>query len=53
MVLPEADGDPDGADWLFEELDGRAETYQSFARDYFEKDIGLEAINLAIERYPG
>jgi hypothetical protein len=45
VTLPTTEGDPDGADWLFEQLDGRAETYRSYALDYFEKEIDLAAIS--------
>jgi hypothetical protein len=36
--------DPDGADWLFEQLDGQPDTYRGFALDYYEKEIDLAAI---------
>ena len=52
VTLPTAEGDPDGADWLFEELDGRAETYRSYARDYFEKEIELAAISHVYDQRP-
>lgn len=45
VALPDAGGDPDGADWLFAELDGRAVTYQRYAREYFEKEIGVDVID--------
>jgi hypothetical protein len=44
--------DPDGADWLFELLDGHPETYQSFARDYFELEIDLEAVRSIYRHEP-
>lgn len=37
--------DPDGADWLFEQLDGQPDTYRRFALDYYEKEIDLAAIS--------
>lgn len=52
VELPTTDGDPDGADWLFAELDGQPETYRSYALDYFEKEIGLSSIVHVYEHKP-
>jgi hypothetical protein len=52
VTLPTSKGDPDGADWLFAELDGRAETYRSYALDYFEKEIDLSPILHVYEHKP-
>jgi hypothetical protein len=35
---------PDGSALLLAHLDGRAETYQRFASDYYEKDVPIDAI---------
>ena len=52
MRFPTEDGDPDGADWLFEQLDGEAETYRSYALDYFEKAVELSAISHIYQHRP-
>ncbi len=44
--------DPDGADWLFEQLDGRPETYRSFAASYYEIDLGLDAVAAVYRHEP-
>jgi hypothetical protein len=36
--------DPDGSQWLLSPLDGSPETYQTFAEEYFELDVPLDAI---------
>jgi len=43
VTLPAGD-DPDGSDWLLAIFDGDPETYQAFARDYYEVELPLEAI---------
>jgi hypothetical protein len=45
IAFPDDDEDPDGADWLFAELDGRPETYRQYALEYFEREIDLAAIH--------
>ncbi len=52
VLFPTAEADPDGADWLFNGLDGQPETYQSHARDYFEQEIELEAISHIYRHQP-
>jgi len=44
--------DHDGGAWLFDELDGRPETYRVFAREYYEKDVPLEALRHVFEHRP-
>jgi hypothetical protein len=36
--------DPDGSEFLLGELDGNPLSYQKYAREYFEKEIALDAI---------
>src|SRR5258708_24257251 len=36
--------DPDGASWLFAQLDGRAESYLQYASEYFERQLAAEAV---------
>lgn len=40
-----AGADPDGADWLLEQLDGRPETYRSFALENYATKIDPAAIS--------
>ncbi len=44
VALPDGDPDADGADRLFEQLDGEPATYRAFAREYWERELDLEAI---------
>lgn len=44
--------DLDGADWLFEQLDGQPDTYRRFALDYYEKEIDLAAISHIYRQEP-
>ncbi len=43
--LSQFDADPDGADWLFEQLDGQPMTYRTYALEYWEREIDLAAIS--------
>jgi len=43
IVYPEGD-DPDGSEDLLSILDGKPETYQNFAAEYFEEDVSLAAV---------
>jgi hypothetical protein len=45
VAYPSRGDDPDGAEWLFAQLDGRPETYRSYALEYFEREIDLAAIS--------
>lgn len=42
--FPPGDDDPDGSLWMLSALDGNPETYQSYADEYFELDVELNAI---------
>jgi len=44
--------DPDGSDWLFEQLDGRSGSYRQYASEYFERQLPAEAVMAVIERRP-
>ncbi len=37
--------DVDGADWLFNLLDGRPETYVAHAEDYYERTVSLSIVS--------
>jgi hypothetical protein len=41
--------DPNGSDWLFEQLDGRSESYLQYASEYFERQLPAEAVMAVIE----
>jgi hypothetical protein len=44
--------DPDGSDWLFAQLDGRAESYLQYAGEYFERPLPAEAVTAVIKHRP-
>ncbi len=44
--------DPDGSATLLFALDGRAETYQTHAREYFEIEVSTDIINLIFAHRP-
>src|SRR5258708_35870140 len=44
--------DPDGASWLFAQLDGRAESYLQYASEYFERPLATEAVTAGPQHRP-
>lgn len=44
--------DPDGSQRMLSELDGQPETYQAFAKDYFELDVEVKAIARVLAHEP-
>ena len=48
---PRPDGD-DGGTWLFEQLDGRPETYRAFAAEYYERDLDVRAVGRVFDQEP-
>jgi hypothetical protein len=46
-----SDGD-DGGTWLFEELDGKPETYRTFATEHYEVPVDLNAVRHIFEHRP-
>ncbi|HNG94659.1 MAG TPA: hypothetical protein PLB32_17775, partial [Acidobacteriota bacterium] len=52
IEFPQAEADPDGSARLLEILDGRPETYQAWAEDYFERHIPLEPIQAIYYQQP-
>ena len=44
VVFPPGHPDPDGSAFLLSDLDGRPETYRAWAAGYYERDVGLEAV---------
>lgn len=49
--FPEGE-DPDGSEDLLFMLDGNPSTYQQWAREYYEKDIPLDAVKAVYEHKP-
>lgn len=45
------DGD-DGGTWVFEQLDGRPETYRAFAAEYYERDVDVRVIGRVFDHEP-
>jgi hypothetical protein len=49
----ESDGDPDGADFLFEPLADRSpETYAAWASDHYETPVGVAAVRAVLDSRP-
>ena len=48
----EDDPDPDGSGWMLLIFDGLPETYRSFAREYYERDVALEAVKQIYRHAP-
>jgi hypothetical protein len=44
--------DPDGASWLFAQLNGHAESYLQYASEYFERQLPAEAVTAVLEHHP-
>ena len=44
--------DPDGSEWMLKILDGNPATYQEYAREYFEIDVPLDAIEHVYNHRP-
>ena len=44
--------DPDGSAALLRHLDGRPESYQEFAAEYYEREVGLDAIAAVYRHAP-
>ena len=42
--FPPDHSDPDGSEWLLSILDGAPKTYQTWAEDYFEREVPLSAV---------
>lgn len=52
VAFPPAHPDPDGSEFLLAALDGRPESYQSFAADYYERDVELAVIEHVYRHRP-
>jgi hypothetical protein len=51
LELPPGD-DPDGSEWMLRMLGGDPQTYQAFARDYYEADLPLSPIECVYRHLP-
>jgi hypothetical protein len=52
ITFPPGEDDPDGSGWMLAALDGKAETYRSFAEEYFEVEVDLDAISRVFAHEP-
>ncbi|MEC5385436.1 hypothetical protein VVD49_06850 [Uliginosibacterium sp. H3] len=52
IEFPDDSEDPDGSEWMLSALDGDPTTYQSFAKEYFELDVALDAISRVLAHEP-
>ena len=52
VEFPPHHPDPDGSDFLLSPLDGRAETYQAWAADYYEREVELAAVEHVYRHRP-
>ncbi|MFZ6873977.1 hypothetical protein ACO0LF_18115 [Undibacterium sp. Di27W] len=52
IEFPEGEDDPDGSQWMLTPLDGKPETYQAFAQEYYELDVDLSAITRIFAHEP-
>lgn len=52
IEFPANEEDPDGSLWMLSALDGKPETYQLFAKEYYELDVELEAISRVFAHEP-
>lgn len=52
IEFPSGEEDPDGSRWMLSALDGRPETYQTYAAEYFEVDAEIDAISRVFAREP-
>jgi len=44
--------DPDGSAWLLRHLDGRPDSYRTFAAEYYEVDVPLDAVGAVYGHAP-
>jgi hypothetical protein len=44
IAFPSDVDDPDGSEFLLSDLDGRPETYQAYASNYFEKEVEIASV---------
>ena len=51
-TFPDDDGDPDGSAWMLAIFDGDPRTYQTFAGEYYEVEVPLEAVQAIYDHKP-
>ncbi|MGE3808601.1 MAG: hypothetical protein AB7K24_28380, partial [Gemmataceae bacterium] len=52
VEFPSAHPDPDGSAFLLAALDGRPQSYQPFASDYYEREVELAAVEHVYQHRP-
>jgi hypothetical protein len=52
VEFPAGHPDPDGSGFLLSDLDGKPETYQAFATDYYEREVSLIPIQHVYKHRP-
>ena len=52
IEFPSGHSDPDGSEFLLSDLDGLPETYQTWARDYYEREVSLAAVEHVYRHRP-
>lgn len=52
VEFPADHPDPDGSEFLLSDLDGRPESYQAWATDYYEREVSLAAVKHVYRHRP-
>jgi hypothetical protein len=52
VEFPVDHSDPDGSDFLLSDLDGRPESYQAWATDYYQREVSLESVKHVYRHLP-
>ena len=52
IEFPAGHPDPDGSEFLLSDLDGRPETYQAWAINYYEREVSLAAVEHVYRHRP-
>ena len=52
VVFPTDHSDPDGSEFLLSDLDGRPESYEAWATDYYEREVRLAAVQHVYKHRP-
>jgi hypothetical protein len=52
IEFPAGHPDPDGSEFLLSPLDGRPRTYREWAADYYEREVGLSAVEHVYQHRP-
>jgi hypothetical protein len=52
IAFPPDETDPDGSEFLLSDLDGRPETYQAYASEYFDADVDVASVAHVYQHRP-